>query len=347
MAEEKPCFSPVPVTLIAGFLGAGKTTLLNRILLGEHGKRVAVLVNDFGDVSIDQELVAARDDTSVTLANGCICCTIRDDLIGAVQGLLRRTPAPEHLVVELSGIADPGSVIRTFALMEQRWPLFLDGVLGLVDAAEFPEEADPHHVLAREQLVLADVVLLNKVDLVPEPRVRELRERIRTWVPTARVVETVEADVPLPLLLGLDAERALDRRAEAREPPEHAHGFSTHTFRTREPLSLEKLRRACTELEPGVFRAKGFVHLDARPGHRTVLQIVGRRARIDLGEPWGERVPETVLVFIGSSGGFDAAELDRTFLACRADRASSGNVLTSAIDWMRSRFRGGRDGASS
>lgn len=333
---------PVPVTLIAGFLGSGKTTFLNHILAGEHGRRVAVLVNDFGDVSIDAELIASADDTSITLTNGCICCTIRDDLVRAVRDVLRREPPPEHLVVELSGIADPGSVLRTFALMERTWPLFVDGVIALVDVEHFPEEGEPHHTLAREQLVLADVVLLNKTDLVTPDRVAELRRRIVGWVPTARVVETVQGEVPLALCLGFGADpdhpRDLGHAAEVAE--RDGHGFSTFTYRTPSMLALEALRATCTELPPGVFRAKGFVHLDARPDHRTVLQIVGRRARIELGEPWGERTPETVIVFIGAREGLDRDALRAAFDACITRPGGAGGAgISGAISWIRRRFR--------
>ncbi|MBK9000174.1 MAG: GTP-binding protein [Myxococcales bacterium] len=334
--------APVPVTLIAGFLGSGKTTFLNHVLAGEHGRRVAVLVNDFGDVSIDAELIASADDTSVTLTNGCICCTIRDDLVRAVRDVLRREPPPEHLVVELSGIADPGSVLRSFALMEKTWPLFVDGVIALVDVEHFPEEGEPHHTLAREQLVLADVVLLNKTDLVPPDRVAELRRRITGWVPTARVVETVRGEIPLELCLGFGAEpdhpRDLGHAAEVATGD--SHGFSTFTYRTPSMLALGALRATCTELPAGVFRAKGFVHLDARPDHRTVLQIVGRRARIELGEPWGQRTPETVIVFIGAREGFDRDALRAVFDACIAGPGGPGRAgIPGAISWIRQRFR--------
>lgn len=324
------------MTLISGFLGSGKTTLLNRILAGDHGRRIAVMVNDFGEVSIDAALVESADETSITLANGCICCSIAADLIGAVRDMLRRPNPPEQLVVEMSGIADPGSVLRTFSVMEKTWPLHVDAVIALVDSEHFPEEGAEHYVLAREQLVLADVVLVNKTDLVPRERVDRLRARIQGYVPTARVLETVEAEVPIELLLGLDAARerpALDPAAKPASPD--SHGFSTFTYRGG-MMSLERLREETTELPPNVFRAKGIVHLDARPEHRVVLQIVGRRARVSLGAAWGDTTPSTTIVFVGPSGAMDPPDIQRRFDMCRA-RSGLGASLSSALEWMRRR----------
>jgi G3E family GTPase len=334
---------PVPVTLIAGFLGSGKTTLLNRILRGEHGRRVAVMVNDFGDVSIDAALVVDAAETTITLANGCICCSIRDDLIGSVRDLLRRDPPPEQLVVELSGIADPGSVLRSFQVMEKSWPLYVDGVIALVDSESFPDdEAAEHHLLAREQLVLADVVVLNKLDLASVERVATLRRKIAGWVPSARIVETERADVPLELLLGLDTSGRANEPSAPAPHVEHdgAHGFRSFTYRTQQMLSLSALRETSTELPPSVFRVKGFVFLDAKPEYKTVLQIVGRRARIDLGQRWGDEQPETVLVFVGAGAGFDEAQIRGRFDACRVGRSAGPRAaLASALEWVRARWR--------
>jgi G3E family GTPase len=326
----------VPFTLLAGFLGSGKTTLLNRILKEDHGERIAVMVNDFGDVNIDASLIVEASATRVTLENGCICCTIRDDLMSSVQELLKQPEPPDRVVVEMSGIAEPGAVLRTFALMERSWPLHLDGVVAVVDAEHFPPEGDPHHILAREQIALADLVILNKIDLVCEAERGELMDALHRWVPHARIVEAVHGNVPLEVVLGIG--RALGDVPDS-EPHQAGHGFSTLTFRERAPLSLEKLRKVFTELPPSVYRAKGFLYLADKPEARGVLQVVGRRARLSLGAPWANETPQSVIVLIGDSAGMDRQELSRLLASTVAGREHAVLApLHGAIEWLRSRF---------
>ncbi|MEZ4227389.1 MAG: GTP-binding protein [Polyangiaceae bacterium] len=331
MTEPRGAAEPVPCTLLGGFLGAGKTTLLNHILT-HGGQRIAVVVNDFGDVSIDDALIVRRDDTRIVLDNGCICCSVRGDLIEGVRGLLLETPPPQRIVVEMSGIADPGAVTRTFRLMERRWPLQLDGVIAVVDAEHFPEEGAEYYVLARDQLALADLVILNKCDLVAEPELAALESRLRGYVPHARLVRTCRAEVPLQVLLGIGA-----GRPQGDEETHAGHEFRTHTVRISEALSLEALRRVCTELPASVFRVKGFVFLAERPEQRMVLQIVGRRAQIALDRPWGDEPRQTTLVCVGSRE-LDASALSSLFASTVAGPAPPTAPFTGAVQWLRRRL---------
>ncbi|MGB5424420.1 MAG: GTP-binding protein, partial [Desulfobacterales bacterium] len=155
---------PIPVTLIGGFLGAGKTSLLNHVLSENHGVRAAVLVNDFGAVNIDAKLVVGVEGETVSLANGCICCTIRDDLIGACLGLLKRPEAPEHLLIELSGVSDPVPVLNTFMETELGALFSLSSTLAVVDAEQFPRMEREMSDLVHVQIAAADMVVINKVD---------------------------------------------------------------------------------------------------------------------------------------------------------------------------------------
>ncbi len=289
----------VPFTLLAGFLGSGKTTLLNRILREDHGERVAVMVNDFGDVNIDASLIVESSATRVTLENGCICCTIRDDLMSSVQELLKLPEPPDRVVVEMSGIAEPGAVLRTFALMERSWPLHLDGVVAVVDAEHFPLEGDPHHVLAREQMALADLVILNKIDLVGASRGGQLLAELHRWVPHARIVEAVHGNVPLEVVLGIG--RALATELPDSEPHEAGHGFSTLTFRERAPLSLERLRTGVHRATAQRLSGQGFFVPvgQARSARRA---SGGRPPRASfLGGALGQRNARSVIVLIGDT----------------------------------------------
>ncbi len=319
----------VPATLVSGFLGAGKTTLLNHVLGGDHGQRIAVMVNDFGEIDIDSRLIDAVEDDVVSLANGCVCCSIKDDFVAAVQKVLQRDPPPERLLVELSGVSEPGSVLRSFAVMERSWPVDLDGVVALVDAEYFPEPGAPNFILARDQIAAADLVVLNKVDLVDAARLDALRARIASYVPQGRVVEAREGGVALEIVLGIASKREC-----APAPPHRADDFETFSYVSSRRLSLERLREVATELPPSVFRAKGIVFIDAKPDHEAVLQIVGRRARLSLGRPWGSRTPETRLVLIGRAGGIDRDAVRRALDGCAVASARS-SPLGGALEWLR------------
>ena len=324
--------APVPCTLLGGFLGAGKTSLLNHILTSGDGGRIAVVVNDFGDVSIDDALIAHRDESRIVLDNGCICCSVRGDLIEGVRSLLLTDPVPERIVVEMSGIAEPGAVVRTFRLMSQRWPLELDGVVAVVDAENFPQEGEEHYVLARDQLALADLIVMNKMDLVSPDAAEALERRLLSYVPHARLLRAQHAEVPLAVLLGIAAKGPL--------PESHAHahrGYVTHTTRLSSPLSLERLRQVGTELPPSVYRAKGFVHLADKPDHKLVLQVVGRRAALSLGPPWGDEDKATTIVFVGNED-MDGSALDAAIAGAVAKERGAAAPLLDAVHWLRTKL---------
>ena len=191
---------PIPVTIIGGFLGAGKTTLLNHILSEDHGVRAAVLVNDFGAINIDAKLVVGVEGETVNLANGCVCCTIRDDLVGACLDLLQRPEPPEHLLIEMSGVSDPVPVLNTFLETELAAVFFLNSILAVVDAEQLPGlEGEMGH-LARAQIHAADIVALNKVDLVSPGDLADVKEQVREMAPGSKILEVSHGRVPLELI---------------------------------------------------------------------------------------------------------------------------------------------------
>jgi len=206
-------FERVPVTVLTGFLGSGKTTLLNRILTGNHGKRIAVIENEYGEIGIDNELVINAEEEIFEMNNGCICCTVRGDLIRILGNLMKRKDRFDHILIETTGLADPAPVAQTFFVDdEMKERLALDGIVTIVDAKHIWLHIDESDQ-AKEQIAFADVLLLNKIDLVPPQEVDKLEARIREMNPAAKIFRTKDAQIDLDRVLnqgGFNLERALD-----------------------------------------------------------------------------------------------------------------------------------------
>ena len=324
---------PIPLTILTGFLGAGKTTLLNRILNGNHGLRVAVLVNDFGSINIDAELIVGVESNVISLANGCVCCTLREDLIQTVMETIARPEQPEYILLEASGVADPIGIATTFMGPKLRDRIRLDSITCVVDAEQvFAHPENPAVMdLQLRQIASADMMILNKVELAGPAQVQKILKLIDDRFNNIRIVETNYCDVPYEILMGVgrfdpvqialseNARAEIEHADDAHAPhdaPHHGQIFSTWQYESDKPLSLYALKEMARKLPGSIYRCKGIVYTTDAPERRAVLQVVGRRADVTLLDEWNDKPPRTRIVAIGAPGQMDAADLQRRFDAC-------------------------------
>jgi G3E family GTPase len=303
----------VPVVLVAGFLGSGKTTVVNHLLANAGGKRIAAVVNDFGAINIDAELIAGAADGVVSLSNGCICCSLESDLLRTLVVLLRRDPRPEVIVIETSGVADPIDIVRNLMdpLIWREAPL--ETVLCVVDATMPVTMFDD--ALLRSQIRAADVVALSKVDLADAADQARVRDAIRAIRPAAVLVDAPHGAVPTALLFTSDVDRVPAPREPGPRRPA-ADRFETLSWTSEHPLSLSRLQEAIGRLAPKLARAKGLFDTVEQPGRLMVFQFAGGRATL---APVGKPVvgmPRTRIVFVAELGALSRAEIDSVMEGC-------------------------------
>lgn len=307
---------PVPILLVAGFLGAGKTTVANHILAHAGGRRIAAVVNDFGAINIDAELIAGASDGVVSLANGCICCSLEGDLLRTLSAILRRVPRPEAIVIETSGVSEPGEIVRNLMdpVIWREAPL--ETVLCVVDAAASVESLDDP--LLRAQLLAADIVALSKVDLADEARQSRIRAAVTAIRPAATVIDAPYGRVPLELVFP-------DSPDHRPRDPGRAHPildrFESLSWTSELPVSLPRLQRAIERLAPKLARAKGLFETVEQPGRQFLLQLAGGRATLaPAGKP-PPGLPRSRIVFIAEVAVLSPAEISRAMDACVSSEA--------------------------
>jgi len=313
----------VPVTVITGYLGAGKTTLMNRILSEQHGKRYAVIVNEFGEEGIDNDLIVDAEEEIFEMNNGCICCTVRGDLIRIIGTLLKRADRFDGLIIETTGLADPAPVVQTFFVDEDlQERIALDAVVTVVDARHCAGQLAEGHE-AVEQVAFADVILLNKTDLVDDAQRADARRRIQALNPYARIHETVNSQVALDAVLhcgAFDLGRILTIEPDllnGEDDHEHDQSITSVSLKTDKPIVAEKfstwIREFILKRGVDVLRSKGILNLLGQE-QRYVFQGVHMVMDSAWGAPWGPANRESRLVFIGRN--LNESSLRREFLAC-------------------------------
>jgi G3E family GTPase len=301
----------VPVTILTGFLGAGKTTLLNRILKEDHGKKIAVIENEFGEVGVDSEIIEKSDEQIVEMNNGCICCTVRGDLIKILGDLKDRRSTGalkfDRVIIETTGMADPGPVAQTFFTDEDIGGYYLlDSILTVVDAKHATAQLDEFRE-AQEQVGFADRILLSKTDLTQDEENQSLIKRLKKMNPRAQVKKVHFGEMPIEEILdirgfNLNAILELDPEFLVDTHHEHHDEVESFVFRSEKPFNGDKLEQFLSGMiqvyGPDLLRYKGVLWMKGNP-RRVVFQGVHMMMGGDLGKPWGKDKKQSVMVFIG------------------------------------------------
>lgn len=312
----------LPVTLLTGFLGSGKTTLVNHILSGDHGLKIAVIVNEFGELGIDAALITGASGSIIELANGCVCCATQGDLRRSLRDIAANRDDLEALLIETSGLADPEPVIAELQSSASEGIFRLDGVVTVIDAENFDQNLD-HAEAAFQQIASGDLQIINKVDLVAPDVPALIKQGLRKISPEARFIEAVKCDVPLDVVLGVARSQPTQAKAGHHPSDDHGHGHHhEHSHNGFESLVLtldqavdpERFTHWLERLPATIFRAKGFVRFVGNDAP-VVVHVVGARRSVEAA-PAGVETPGVALVVIGH--GLSKRALQDGLIQCAA-----------------------------
>ncbi|MEK0445266.1 MAG: hypothetical protein RLZZ399_587 [Verrucomicrobiota bacterium] len=296
---------PIPVSILTGFLGAGKTTLLNYILKQQHGYKFAVIINEVGKIGVDGQLVERQQEEIVEMSNGCLCCTVRKDLVRGVQNLLKKGGF-DYLLIETTGIAEPGPIAQTFLNIPQLQQLVrMDSIITVVDSEQISKQLAETET-AREQITMADFILLNKTDLVDEAELRQVETTVRGLNPHATIFPTNQSQVNLKELLDMhafdvDQKLAVDPRFLDELSQRHHHEINSVSLQFERPFNVEALELFVQELseKEKIYRSKGFLWIEGNP-RRAIFHGVNNRFTLMWDRLWEKGEPRvSQLVFIG------------------------------------------------
>ena len=300
---------PLPLTIISGYLGAGKTSLVNHLLRHANGRRLMVMVNDFGELPIDAALIETRDGDTINLANGCVCCSMGGDLFDALVKVLDTTPRPDHLLIEASGVADPAKIAN---IARAEPDLRLDAIVSLVDAGNFEQLLNNPLIgqTLAHQVKISDIIVLNKLDLADTEARNTLRETIAEIAPDAPWLETRNAKVPIDLVIGPQAVTS-STFTEMPDHGDHGAAYAKWSMFFEHPVERDQLEKTLSRLDTSVLRLKGIVHLKGSQNACSV-QCVGQRCTITPMEKNMSQKPSG-LIAIGLANRLDKPALDRLF----------------------------------
>lgn len=300
----------LPAAIITGFLGAGKTTLVNHILKNKKGWKIAVLVNEFGEVGIDNQLMLSTKEDIIELSNGCICCQVRGDVIQTILNILKKYQNLDYFIIETSGVANPVPVAQTFFLQELQRFVELDAIITVADALHFKENLKRSN--GEDQIKAADIILLNKTDLVTRDALEKIKEEIQILVPKARIIETKNSEARLELFLNIgqfDDKKFLDEQGKWKEEDHEHDEFGNHIekdgmvsflFQSKKPMNMTKFQLFAKNLPENILRSKGIIYFKGLE-NKAIYQHVGRRIDVKAYTLWSKEKKQTQIVFIGQN----------------------------------------------
>jgi G3E family GTPase len=297
-AGERQGMGGVPIMLITGYLGSGKTTVLNRLLATAQGRRLAVLVNDFGAINVDEKLIEGAVDGVVALENGCICCSLEGGLHAAIVRVLRSGLHPEAILIEASGVSNAGELARILSDDAMRAFTSLELILTTFDCDHWQNCSAQERALISSQLRHADVILLTKTDLVSGDQQSTLRAFLEAAAPGALVIGRATQDITVDFLLGVDAGGTDRNLPVPGQLPPAQELFRSWQLQENTPFTQAGFQALLSALPPQTVRGKGHVYLAEHPSSRFLFQLVGKRASVVPAGDWGQAVPQTELVFI-------------------------------------------------